>query len=93
MKIEYDPNKRDATLQARGLDFEDIRHVLAGDTVLLQQDRRNPYPEARFNALGMLQEQLVHFTFCLRDEAIRVISMRPASRKEKAYYEEQQTHR
>ncbi len=93
MKIEYDPNKRDATLEARGLDFEDIRHVLAGDTLIVQQDTRNPYPEARFNALGMLQEQLVHFTFCLRGEAIRVISMRPASRKEKASYEKQRTDR
>ena len=71
MKIEYDPNKRDATLKARGLDFEDIRHVLDGETLLVQQDTRCPYPEARFNALGMLREQLVHFTFCLRGEALR----------------------
>lgn len=93
MKIEYDPNKRDATLKARGLDFEDIRHILDGGALIVQQDTRCLYPEARFNALGMLQEQLVHFTFCLRGEALRIISMRPANRKERTSYEKERATR
>jgi uncharacterized DUF497 family protein len=44
MKISFDPAKRHATLQDRGLDFDDAIEVFSGKT-LDYEDRRFDYPE------------------------------------------------
>ena len=41
MQITYDPEKRAKTLAERGLDFEDARHVFAGTTIDLLDDRKD----------------------------------------------------
>jgi uncharacterized protein len=46
MEITYDAEKRDQTLEYRGLDFEDALRVFAGTTVTMQDDRKD-YGETR----------------------------------------------
>jgi len=85
MRIEYDQAKREATIRERGLDFEDASKVL--QNALVAEDKRKAYPERRFNALGELEGVLLNVTFCVREAALRIISMRKASRKEREVYE------
>jgi uncharacterized DUF497 family protein len=58
MKIAFDPTKRDATLQARGLDFADARLVFAGRTITVR-DIRHDYGEARYITIGVLHDEVV----------------------------------
>ena len=41
MDIEFDPAKRDATLEARGLDMADAGEVFAGATLTVEDDRED----------------------------------------------------
>jgi uncharacterized DUF497 family protein len=51
-------------------------------------DRRKDYPENRWAALGQLKGVIVYLAYTIRGDAIRIISMRRASKKERKIYEE-----
>jgi uncharacterized protein len=81
VKISYDPVKRLAIFQDRGLDFEDVPKILAGLT-FTQSDDRRPYPEVRFITYGLLDQRLVMFAWTPTEDGIRVISMRKCNDRE-----------
>lgn len=58
MKITFDPAKREATLEARGLDFMDAGSVLNGRQYT-SRDRRFDYGEVRFNTIGLKGNRVV----------------------------------
>lgn len=53
MRITFDPAKRAATLEHRGLDFADAAEVFAGLHTVAPDDRRD-YGEPRFISAGYL---------------------------------------
>nr|CRH06019.1 Protein of unknown function [Candidatus Magnetococcus massalia] len=81
MKITYDPNKRNKTLQERGLDFEDAAVVFAGRT-LTRIDNREEYGEERITTIGHLHGRMVIICWTHRDGTRRVFSMRKANDRE-----------
>ncbi|MBX9875690.1 MAG: BrnT family toxin [Beijerinckiaceae bacterium] len=81
MKITFHDAKRDATMEARGLDFADAAVLFAGP-VLTQQDDRFDYGEERFLTYGMLAGRLVMVVWTPRGEARHVISMRHCHERE-----------
>lgn len=56
--MTYDPEKRDRTLQERGLDFEDAAVVFAGVTLEVK-DTRQDYGEVRIICYGLLDGRTV----------------------------------
>jgi uncharacterized protein len=86
MQLEFDHAKRDKTLAERGLDFVRAAEVFAGFH-LTEQDTRQPYAEDRFITMGHLGERLVVLVWTPRDEVRRIISMRKANEREKAFYD------
>ena len=85
MKIEFDPIKRDATLEHRGLDMADAEQVFEGDHITFQ-DTRFEYEEQRFLTFGLLVKRLVVLAWTQRGDAIRIISMRKANEREQKRY-------
>lgn len=85
MRIEFDDTKRDKTLAERGLDFARSGEVFAG-THFTGQDTRQEYAEDRFITVGLLDERLVVLVWTPRGEVRRIISMRKANDREKAFY-------
>lgn len=81
MDISFDPAKRAAVLQRRGLDFADAGLVFAGRTVTVPDTRRD-YGEDRFITAGHLGERCVVLVWTPRGNARRVISMRYAHAEE-----------
>jgi uncharacterized protein len=77
MDIEFDPNKRELTLQARGLDFADAGALFAGPTVT-REDTRQDYGEVRWITMGLLDNRSVVVVWTARGTARRIISMRYA---------------
>ena len=70
----------------------EAEQMFFNDPLLIMTDEKHSAGEARFHALGLTDAgRRLHITFTLRDEAklIRVISARDMSRKERAYYEQE----
>lgn len=85
MKIEYDADKRQWTLENRGLDFESMADVFR-HFYLSRTDDRKDYGELRHIVLGALNDRPIVAVWTPRVDAIRVISMRIADENEREIY-------
>ena len=85
MSIEFDPAKRNAILDARGLDMARADEVFAGATLTVEDDRKD-YGEDRFITIGFLDGRMVVLVWTPRNSIPRIISMRKANEREQALY-------
>ncbi|GHU02209.1 hypothetical protein FACS1894186_6440 [Alphaproteobacteria bacterium] len=87
MKFDWDENKRSLNLAKHGLDFADAWQVLADPHVVSLIDERRDYGEERLVSIGMVFG-IICLSLCHTDGvgAVRVISLRHASRKERRLY-------
>jgi uncharacterized DUF497 family protein len=81
----WDEAKRRLNLRKHGIDFSDADKIFRGLTFTAEDDRGN-YGERRFMTLGLLDDQVVSVTHTERDEDIRIISIRKATRHEARFY-------
>jgi uncharacterized DUF497 family protein len=85
MRIEFDTFKNDKNIRERGLSFE----LVAGfdfAAARIWQDTRKAYSEARFIAMGYLNNRLHVLCFAQMDGGVRVISFRKANAREGAQH-------
>jgi uncharacterized DUF497 family protein len=85
VKISYDPAKRVATLERRGVDFEDAIEVFTGVTLDFADDRAD-YGEDRIITFGRLRGRVMVVVWTQRDAVRHVISMRKANEREQARF-------
>lgn len=85
IRVEYDPAKRSATLRDRGLDMADAGGVFEGETITVEDDRRD-YGETRYITVGFLADRMVFVAWTSREGARRIISMRKANAREQELY-------
>ncbi|WP_290895608.1 BrnT family toxin [Hoeflea sp.] len=79
MMIVWDEPKRQANLARHGLDFADLDEWFFLDAVTV------PAKENRYMAIGRMNDGTIAVVFAvLGTEGVSVISMRPASRKERS---------
>jgi uncharacterized protein len=81
MRITCDPEKRQRTLQVRGLDMRRAKEIFAGFH-FTRVDDRFEYGEPRFTTVGWLDSKLVVFVWTPRGTARRIISMRHCHERE-----------
>ena len=87
MRYEYDPQKLAANVKKHAVWFEEAMEF-KWESAQLKVDDRNFYSETRFEAIGFIRERVVVMVFCLRTNAVRIISLRRAnSRVVKRYAE------
>lgn len=87
MEFDWDENKRASNLEKHGIDFHDAASFFACDLVCFEDDRQN-YGEKRFIAFGKLAGRLIVTAYTLRNDKIRVLSMRKANARERRLYEQ-----
>jgi uncharacterized DUF497 family protein len=82
MKILYDESKRRANIAKHGYDFAELTlEFFAASTIV-------PVKHGRLMAIGVLRNGIVAVVFArLGSQGISIISMRRASRKERAVHE------
>ena len=68
-----------------GIDFRGAPKIFRGFTVMAEDDRES-YGERRFLTLGLLEDQVVSVAHTERDEDIRIISIRKATKHEARFY-------
>jgi hypothetical protein len=88
MKFEWDESKNQINIRKHGFDFSDAEELFRG-FFLFDADLRYPYAEERWIGIGMTKGRVAVLAFARTgEETIRVISLRKASRRERAQYEE-----
>lgn len=85
MIYEWDENKNAANRSKHKIDFNRVVEF-EWDSAFECVDNRQDYGEPRYCALGYIGVRIFHLTFTYRDEAIRVISLRKASKREERQY-------
>lgn len=85
MKFGWDETKRQTNLRDHKLDFVDAQIVFSGITFTFEDDRFE-YGEDRFITLGLLREVVVVIAHTERNDTVRLISMRKATKNEQRLY-------
>lgn len=83
MKFEWDEQKRITNLEKHGLDFIDVVEVFNAPYLMVPSMLSD---EERFLAIGTIQGRFVTVVYTIRNEAIRIISLRRARHEEKQKY-------
>lgn len=81
MNYEFSPAKDESNLDKHGMslaDAEDFEWM----TAVVREDTRRRYAEQRFEATGYIGARLHVMVYCLRSDAVRVISLRKANARE-----------
>lgn len=87
MNYEFDPAKDEINLEKHGLSLADVESF-EWETAVVQEDIRKQYAEQRFEATGYIGERLHVMIYCLRGDAVRVVSLRKANKREEYRYAE-----
>lgn len=90
MDVIWDEPKRQTNIATHGFDFADARDRFEWATARIARSYPSRRGGSRFIAVGYLDDSLVALVFSpLGTEAISAISLRPASRKERRRYEDE----
>ena len=81
--FDWDPSKRERILRERQIDFQDIRFVIDGPTLIRRSDRKG---ETRYMVFGFLDDVAVVFICTIRGAVCWIISARRARRDERRKY-------
>ena len=91
LRFDWDPRKAATNLAKHGVAFAEAITAFRDELALVLADPDHSAIEARFVLLGLSAERRVLVVVhCLREagEVIRIISARPASRRERTHYRE-----
>ena len=87
MDYEWDPVKSRTNIAKHGIGFERAKHIFDGFTLSFE-DKRHDYGERRMISIGLLEAvAIVTVVHTDRSGRRRIISARPASKREKRDYE------
>ena len=88
MKFEWDEGKNQSNIEKHGVSFEDAIRVFDGFTVDIVDDRY-AYEELREISIGVANGvSILVVVHTDRDDICRIISARPALRKERKTYDQ-----
>ena len=85
--FEWDEAKNRSNIRKHGVDFAIAKRIFLG-AVLTETDGRKDYGEIRYRSIGSVQGGVMVVAHTRRNGRIRLISARPASRKERRQYHE-----
>ena len=83
--LSWDENKRQSTLNERGIDFADAAIVFSGSVFEFEDDRQD-YGECRMICYGFLAGRLILVGYVQRGRIRHIFSMRKANERETIRY-------
>jgi uncharacterized protein len=90
LNFEWDPQKAAKNLAKHGVSFQEAESVFGDALGRIATDPRHSIDEERYVLLGVSRRQrLLAVMFTDRGEAIRLISARRATRRERRDYEQE----
>ena len=89
MEFEWDENKAESNFLKHDITFEEAVTVFADPYLLFTEDSKHSQHEEREWAIGEAENgSLIVIIFTMRDDKIRIISARKATKTERKRYEE-----
>jgi uncharacterized DUF497 family protein len=89
-EFEWDDAKADVNYARHRVSFDKAREVFGDPLAIARPDRREDYGEDRFNIIGVVDNSILHVSYTLRGDRIRIISARGAEPHERRrYYKEE----
>lgn len=89
MEFEWDPEKAAANIRRRRVSFNEAATVLEDPLSTTFPDEAHSEDEMRFVTVGVFQRgRLLVVAHTERNDTIRIISARRATRRERAFYEQ-----
>ena len=89
MKIEWDPKKAKSNFEKHGVSFEEAATALSDPMAATGADPDHSLSEERYVTFGVSEKgRLVVVSHTEKDQTIRIISARKASKGERKLYEE-----
>ncbi len=86
--FEWDEKKNTINKFRHKIDFADAIQVFFDDWRITRHDNRGDYGEERYQVIGMAYERILFVVYTERREnTIRIISARKATKSERAAYE------
>ncbi len=87
METRFDPAKDEANVRAHGISLARA-FDMESDLTITGIDTRFDYGEDRFISVGPIDGELFVLAHTYRDDEVRPISLRPATRQERRWYKE-----
>lgn len=84
MEYEWDDAKRESNLTKHGLDFVDVARFDWNSASILPDEIVDH--ERRCREIGELDGRIVFIVYVERGDRVRIVSLRAATRKEKAFH-------
>jgi uncharacterized protein len=89
MEFEWDPEKDAANVKRRGISFTEAASVLEDPLSTTFPDEAHSEDEVRFVTIGVTRGgRVLVVAHTERDDTIRIISARRATRREREFYEQ-----
>ena len=85
VQYEFDPTRDKSNLDKHGLSLAEA-DGFEWQAAEVREDVRQLYAEQRFEATGYIAERLFVMVFCRRGDAVRIISLRKANKREEKQY-------
>ena len=86
--FEWDEGNRTKNADKHAVQWQEAEEIFANQPLIVSADVGHSVSEPRYHALGKTDKaRLLHLTFTLRGERIRIISARPMHKKERIIYE------
>ena len=86
MDFEWDEKKEKINIEKHGVDFNQANEVFSDNDRIEIPDKRIDYGEERIRSIGKSVSLVLSVIYTIRGVYIRIISARPASRKERKLY-------
>jgi uncharacterized DUF497 family protein len=89
VRFEWDPDKAARNQERHGVTFEEAQRVFEDDLFVVFADPAHSIHEKRYLIMGQSKEgRLLVVSYTERSGRVRLISARPATRRERKAYEE-----
>jgi uncharacterized protein len=90
LRFEWDEQKAAENLRKHGVSFRESRAAFTDENHVELFDESHSEDEGRFSVVGFSEKaRLVRVTYTARGNNVRIITARPATKKERKYYENQ----
>lgn len=88
MKFQWDENKEKVNITKHGLDFKTAARVFQDENRIEFYDEEHSDEEDRYITIGMVNQiaVIIMLVYTEREDAVRIISARKATRQEKEAY-------
>ncbi|TDR89661.1 BrnT family toxin [Enterovirga rhinocerotis] len=86
MTISYDPAKNERNIRERGLPFDRVADMDWAGAIGGLGRKQDPFLPTRFFSIGRIGRAVYMVVFTLEGDGIRVVSLRRASKKERAQW-------